>query len=79
MKPKKRSRRIAEERSGVTTSEVMSEDRALQYGVQIVRLGSKKLKVELHLDLASTYLKRAFCLDLTSHSQHGLGIREAHA
>lgn len=79
MKPKKRSRRIAEERSGVTTSEAMSEGRALQYGIWIVRSGSpKKLQVKLHFDLPSIYLGRAFCLDLTSHSQHGLGIRESH-
>jgi hypothetical protein len=60
MKPKKRNRQIAEERSGVTTSEVMSEGRALQYGIQIVRSGSKKLQAKLHLHLASIYLGRAF-------------------
>jgi hypothetical protein len=61
MKSRKRSRRIAEERSGVATNEAMSEGRALQYGIPIVRSRSKKLQVKLHLDLPSIYLGRAFC------------------
>jgi hypothetical protein len=64
MKPKKRSRRIAEEHSGVMTSEVMSEGYALQYGIQIVRSGSKNLQVKLHLDLASSILEGHFVLTL---------------
>jgi hypothetical protein len=61
------------------TSEVMSEGHALQYGIQIVRSGSKKLQVKLHLDLASSILEGHFVLTLTSHSQHGLRIPESHA
>jgi hypothetical protein len=58
MKLRKRSRRITEERSVVTTSEAMSEGHALQYGIRIVRSGSKKLQVKLHFDLPSIYLGR---------------------
>jgi hypothetical protein len=54
MKPKKRSRRIAEERSGVTTSEVVNEGRAPQYDIPIVLSALKKeLQVKLLLSLCS--------------------------
>ena len=80
MKPKKRSRQIAEELSGVTTSEVMSEGRALQYGIQIVRARLQKITSQASPPSGlPSILEGHFCLDLTTHSQHGLGILESHA